>query len=200
MFLAIRASQKLIFNSFNILDCWNSWRCISIDLFLLIPLEISVVGSIFLSLLLVLICKFICASFLRFLNSSCQLTVFLSRALSSLVSFFQLRIYDSSVDFNLSYLSCFFCIFQIHLLLYRWHFIYYSCICRKSWVVCLISRCSISSITWWIYSTPRTAAWFYIRISSTIASDICFPLTWFQFFIFFLLVWTSLSRSFWRLT
>ena len=111
-----------------------------------------------------------------------------------------MRIYDSSVDFNLSYLSCFFCIFQIHLLLYRWHFIYYSCICRKSWVVCLISRCSISSITWWIYSTPRTAAWFYIRISSTIASDICFPLTCFQFFIFFLLVWTSLSRSFWRLT
>ena len=88
MFLAIWTSQKLIFNSFNILDCWNSWRCISIDLFLLIPLEISVVGSIFLSLLLVLICKFIWASFLRFLNSSCQFTIFLSRALSSLVSFF----------------------------------------------------------------------------------------------------------------
>lgn len=101
--------------------------------------------------------------------------------------------------FDLSYFSCLFCIFQIHFLLYSWHFVYYSCISRKSGVVCLVSRRSISPITWRIDSTSWTSTWFYIRISSTVSTNICLPLTLFQFFIFFLKVWASLPGDFWRL-
>jgi hypothetical protein len=97
------------------------------------------------------------------------------------------------MNLNLSNLTSIFSIFLIHFLLHSRYLINNSSICWKTRIICLISWCSISSITRWIKTTSRTTTWFYIRIfSSTICSSILFSLARNLFFIFFNLLYSNL--------